>query len=279
MKIVSIRIIFLAGMLCLSACASQQRANQIAAEAGKDAAGLYAVGQGFERAGDIPGALSMYTQALASDPTFWKAEIAVVEMLNSLGRHDRALQVLQDMRTRHPDNRQIDKLHAITLSQNHQFAEALMLALDLNTTAPDDPEILDLLGKLSEVTGNSTGAKSYYDQALALSPDNPVILSNLAFSFALEGAYDTAVALMQPLFASATTNNLGKVNLALVYALSGQADTAAELANAIYSQEKALEMVQFFKILAKLPQKLQAEAVLFDGLSEETLQKYAANDS
>ncbi|GHF27914.1 hypothetical protein GCM10017044_23850 [Kordiimonas sediminis] len=294
-----LRIISL-GILCIAvtACTTGPRGDRNSVVSGmgakQDPEGLVEVGKGFERAGDYVGALSMYQQALQKSPEMIKAQLGIARVLDSAGRADEAASILRRLEGLHPENKAIKRQLAFTYASMRRFDAALAVATKLIVDAEYTPIIhtedgmptetgdfllLDLAGRLSEVTGQSANARDFYDKSLAITPSALQPVQHLALSFALDGNFDTAVAMLQPPLRFPPTKEDAQRTLALIYGLSDQPEAAYEITRALDGMEKAAESRSFYILLPSLPKAMQAEAVLFGGLEKDKLDQYFENVS
>ncbi|MCJ9428889.1 tetratricopeptide repeat protein [Kordiimonas marina] len=270
--------------LVLSACASGpakhategdgpvsvRARNELAAH---NPLGLVHVGEGFERAGDLSGAYKLYGQALAADPKLLEARVALARTLGKLGEHDESIKRLTAMVGEYPDNQTV----------RHELVEAYVRAGDyklateslgpLVGTDKASPELLDLAGRLAQVNGNPTDARSYFDRALKKAPGNMAVTRHMALSFALAKDYTTAVAMLQVDLDSAATQTSAQESLAVVYALSGQYDAAMTIAKTIMDPDQAASLRLYYALLPKLEPAQQAEAVMFDRVPKDVLKR------
>lgn len=72
--------------------------------------------------------------------------------------------------------------NAVSLHEAGQFDEAERLYRQILETAPNHPDVLNLLGLVAQAKGAQTEACSLFMQAIKHKPDNPSFYYNLAFS-------------------------------------------------------------------------------------------------
>jgi len=235
--------------------------------------GLLRVGEGFERSGNLPGALNIYGQAMAAAPDLVEAQTAFARVSIALGGIDRGLAMLTALIADHPENAAVrgELTQAYIKRGDFKAAELFMRPiLDKATTGADH---LHLGGKIAEVAGDAARARELFERALKKSPGNPEVLQSLALSFALAGDYATAVALMQNVMDKPSGLIPGKIALASIYALSGQLDAAMMLARSAMTLEKANERKIFYQLLPRLAGGERAVAVMFDKVPNDAIER------
>ncbi|TNE66916.1 MAG: tetratricopeptide repeat protein [Alphaproteobacteria bacterium] len=287
-KILSNRIIPLSLALLLVACSSgpEKRATEDAgpvsvrarnALAGENPDGLVKVGEGFERAGDLSGALKLYMQAQAADPVLVSARRAIARVYVKLGRQDAGIAMLETLLAEFPADADVrrDLIQAQILVGQYERASELVTPIISANTPP--PEFLDLAGRLAEVRGATMEARGYFDRALKAAPTYTAASRHLALSFALGGDYETAVALLQAGMDRADTQMEAQENLALVYALSGQLNAALHIARAIMPVDEARNMQFYYALLPKLDRRQKAEALMFNRVPTDVLKGLDGN--
>lgn len=282
-KILSIRIaIFFSASLLVSACGagpekrvntdekpfSARARNTLATE---NPEGLLRVGQGFERSGNLQGALNIYGQTMAAAPDLIEAQVGYARVMGALGAHDRSISMLTGLLEIYPNN----QLVRITLANANiragQFKFATLLLEPILEVKTASPDLLDLGGRLAQVSGQTEKARKLFGRALDLLPNEPKFLRHMALSFALEGDYPAAVAMIQKSMDKSTGLISGKKDLALVYALSGQFSSAMQLARGAMSSEEVNTRRFVYRNIANWPPEHQAMAVLFDQFPKDLL--------
>lgn len=228
--------------------------------------GLVRVAEGFERAGNLEGAYNLFAQALAAQPDLVSAKLGIARIFSRSGQTDQANAILKALATSHPDDDEI-KLALVQAAIDRQaYAEALDQARPLIGEGRGSAPILNLVGRLKQVTGDAAGARRHFDQALVVDPQNESSLRNLAISFALEGQYETAVALVRRSMDTPTGAVAGQRSLALIYALSGQRQAAQTILGGVTSNEQAKKLAPLLNLLPTLAPNDQATLLMFDQL-------------
>ncbi|MFC3051022.1 tetratricopeptide repeat protein [Kordiimonas pumila] len=225
--------------------------------------GLVRVGEGFERSGNLQGALNLYGQAMTADPSLIEAQIAFARIRGLLGDTEQAITMLTSLLTEHAENVSIRKnIVTVYIAAGELRAARLFIGPLLNNNNIDI-EVLTIAGKLDQALGKGEDARQHFEQALSLEPTNPEVLRNIGLSFALDNNYSSAIALIQQSMDQASGITLGKKALATVYALSGQYQLALQIARTAMPLEEANSMHFFYKLLPQLEEQAKAQAVLF----------------
>lgn len=284
-KILANRIILLAMIaLPLAACGSgpEKRVNEgegpFSARARNSLAtnnptGLLRVGEGFERSGNYRGALNIYGQAMAADPDLLEAQIAYARVVGLLGAHDRSLSILTALLEKHPGNLPVRLALANANIRVGHFTVAVLLLEPLLEDADASAELLDLGGRLAQVSGNSQRARELIGRALAKNRGDHTFLQHMALSFALEGEFASAVAMLQKAMDKSAGLIPGKQSLAMVYALSGQYSAALQLARGSMTTEEAEARRFVYRNIPSWTKEQQAMAVLFNQFPKELLRE------
>lgn len=275
-KILSIRIIpFLFLCLILSGCGAgpEKRANTgegpFSARARNALAvenpeGLLRVGLGFERSGNLQGALNIYGQAMAAAPELVDAQIAYARVTGTLGAHDRSIGMLTALLEAHPANPAVRTALANVNIRMGRFQLAMLVLKPMLENPLASTELLDLGGRLSQVSNQPGKARQLFGRTLDKQPNEPKYLRHMALSFALQGDYPAAVAMLQQSMDKPSGLISGKKDLALVYALSGQFTSAMQLARSAMPIEEVNARRFVYRNIANWTKEQQAMAALFD---------------
>ena len=171
---------------------------------------------------------------------------------------------------------------ALKLHEAGRFDEAERLYRQILETAPENPDVLNLLGLVAQAKGIHEEAISLFDQAVRISPQYAPYCFNLALSLAATGKYYEAIKLYEKA-ASLTPNvveiwiELGKAHKAV-----GNHQTALTCFNQALSRdkdnisakiEKALLSENKEKELHELEQDFPQEPVIKHQLSLNYLEK------
>ena len=86
---------------------------------------------------------------------------------------------------------------ALKLHEAGRFDEAERLYRQILETAPENPDVLNLLGLVAQAKGIHEEAISLFDQAVRISPQHAPYCFNLALSLAATGKYYEAIKLYE----------------------------------------------------------------------------------
>jgi len=282
-KILPSRIITLFSLLAITACGGSgyskraiEAEGPFSARARNELAvnnpeGLLRVGEGFERSGNLQGALNIYGQAMAADPTLLEAQVAFARVSIAAGEVERGISMLTTLIAANPENDLVRSELTKTYIRQGEFQAASLFigpVLDKETTTVEN---LILGGQIAEVAEERERARKLFERALNKTPENPFVLQNMALSFALAEDYSTAVALLQRVMDKPSGLITGKIALATVYALSGQLDAAMLLARGAMELEKANERRVFYQLLPRLNSREKAMAVMFNQVPKDSV--------
>lgn len=220
-------------LFLLIGCASDQQNSEEEFSSG-DA--MYRLAENMKRNGDYGTAIRLYHQALAIDPEYKKAQLALADTLMLDGKMDESRTILDKMLLKEPSNEEfLRQLGKVTVAQN-DAASCLKTYTILQKTNPKDANIFNGLGVCHDLSGQHDLAQGMYQKAMTLAPDNLNIQSNYGLSLALAGKTREAIELLSKLaHRSDTTPNM-RHNLAVAYGLAGE----VEKARRIFSQDLAV---------------------------------------
>jgi len=288
-KILYNRINRLLALLLLTACASEGPAvrttdaeGPVSARARNSLAannpeGLIRVGEGFERSGNLQGAMNIYGQAMAADPALIEAQVSYARVLIRMGGAERGTAMLTALLADHPENDQV----RAGLSKAHilkgEFKAAELFMQPLLDRPETSAQYLNLGGMIAQVGGKPVYARALFGRALDKSVGDPAVLENMALSFALDEDYASAVALIQTAMDRPSGLISGKVVLATIYALSGQLEAAMLLARDSMELGKANERKVFYQLLPRLTAHERAVAVMFDQVPKDAVDRLTGN--
>jgi tetratricopeptide (TPR) repeat protein len=158
---------------------------------------------------DIAGAISAFASIAATDPTDLKIQArlgdlhrvagqtaqavarydAIAEMLQRNGAHDEALTFFRKALDLDPN----DPGARMQIIRAHLAAKDFPSALAALQAAPENAEILSLLGEAHLASGNPSAAATALEKAIELEPDNAAARSLLARIRVEEGSPDAAL--------------------------------------------------------------------------------------
>ncbi len=123
-----------------------------------------------------------------------------------------------------------DELFKLALRSfdNGDLTQAESLARQISQTAPDNPEILNLLGLIAQAKLQHTLACSYFSAAIRQKEDNAAFHYNLAFSLKASGQHADALANFTKVLRLAPTVKETHNEIACIYESLGQLDKARQ---------------------------------------------------
>ena len=127
-------------------------------------------------------------KALALQPNYDRARIALWDVRTSQGDYQAALTAVRGIRADSPDARRGAFLASVSLTQLKQYDEAFKLLQSLDGTT-SDAAVFNNLGVVQIQRGGSaeTGKPAYFlTKAANAAPDDPDVLFNLGYAYALD---------------------------------------------------------------------------------------------
>jgi Flp pilus assembly protein TadD len=213
-------------LFLLIGCATDQQDTDEELSSG-DA--MYRLAENMKRNGDYGTAIRLYRQALAIDPDYKKAQLALADTLMLDGKIDESRSLLDKMLLKEPQNDDLlRELGKIAVAQNDSKT-CLETYSTLKKKYPQDANIFNGLAVCYDLRREHTRAHQMYKQAMTLAPENLNIQSNYGLSLALAGKTHEAIEfLLKIAQRSDTTSNI-RHNLAVAYGLAGETDKAKSI--------------------------------------------------
>lgn len=134
----------------------------------------------YNKLGNFESAFSHFQQALKFKPDDPNILADRIRLCINFGKIKQAIDYANAALEKHPQNKEIRFLHSYTLFLRGKPKTALARVEKLKSELPDDPEILNLEGKIYYSLGNYEKADLSLKWASALQKDSPSILNNLA---------------------------------------------------------------------------------------------------
>ena len=174
---------------------------------------------------------ALYQRLPSTHPLFWLSGLYRAHLNIKDENNDDALNILQPIYQKYPENRSIKTLYADLLKSNLRFAEALPLydsLIQASQNAPDG-RFYASRGMCYERLKQWDAAEKDLLRAIALRPQDPVILNYLAYSWIDRGVnLDRALALLEKALALAPNNPEILDSLAWGHHKKGDHDRALE---------------------------------------------------
>ena len=174
---------------------------------------------------------ALYQRLPSTHPLFWLSGLYRAHLNIKDENNDDALNILQPIYQKYPENRSIKTLYADLLKSNLRFSEALPLYDSLIQASQNAPEgrFYASRGMCYERLKQWDAAEKDLLRAIALRPQDPVILNYLAYSWIDRGVnLDRALALLEKALALAPNNPEILDSLAWGHHKKGDHDRALE---------------------------------------------------
>jgi tetratricopeptide (TPR) repeat protein len=198
----------------------------------------YAMGLIFFEFGQHEEAIESFRKVQTNDPRLSYASYYRAVSETRRGRPDVAIEILQELNRRQPDNIDFVRELASTLSQADRFDESRTIYLQAKRLDPKSPEILIGLGMSYMMRGDFPPAIENFDAALRLQPGNSMIKMFVDVSRGRQNL----VARLPDMLAEVDENSKDVKRLrevASVLAYANRFDEAEKYLNRIYALDPA----------------------------------------
>jgi tetratricopeptide (TPR) repeat protein/TolB-like protein len=132
-------------------------------------------------------------RAIAEDPNFAGAYMALGSILGSQGKFKPAEDAARQALSRRPDSADAHDILGFLFAHQGRYAQAERELQQAQSLDPDDAETLSRLGQLYTTQGKWDEAIAYFDQGRRLEPMDPSIHAYLGLSHARKGDRDKAL--------------------------------------------------------------------------------------
>lgn len=201
---------------------------------------LYAVGQLFEAGGNLDQAAKTYKSALAADPGYAPAQMAVLEIEVRKGDVAAALPLVEGMIKQQPQNAALQFMRGKLLARKGDWDQAVEPLTKAAAAMQNVAEVHALLGTAHQFNGKSDDALAAYKKAVALAPGNMDYRTTYGLLLGLNNQHaDAAVELQKVTGSPGYKDAAGWVNLGWVYR-NFEPEPKADDSAAAY--EKALQI-------------------------------------
>jgi Flp pilus assembly protein TadD len=187
------------------------------------------VAEAAEAGGDIELAISMYTQAAASEPSNVTLQLRCADALARAGKVTEARQFLAERlrsRSGQPDLTRALALIDLVAGQPAQAIAALDQVLAAN---PGDLRALVDKAVALDLQGQHAAAQAIYQQVLTTAPNDAAARNDLAVSLMLQGQTRQALETLAPMQDDDGLPPRLKVNLGILYAATGNVERSRQL--------------------------------------------------
>ena len=248
---VAVRLLLPCIALFLAACAAlglEQQETLLPKSLISDS--LMSAAANAEASGDFRSAAAHYRTLLERSPRDRRVALKLARAMRLAGDSRQAAALLeQTSRGEKPSADMLIELAKAYLSSD-QMPVALRYLNQAKPLAPDNWEIMSLLGVIHDYQGANAEARSHYAAALALAPDNSIVLNNLGLSLAMAGDLEAAIATLEKAKDQPGASHHIRQNLALLLAMKGDAAGAERFARKDQSPEMVRANLRYFRALA-----------------------------
>jgi Flp pilus assembly protein TadD len=173
--------------------------------------------------------------------------------LMAIGSHAKAVEVLGEISTRHPANRDALSAYGKALAEAGRGGEANAVLARAAQLGDPDWKLLSARGMAFDQSDQYAAAQAEYEKAARLAPDEPTIFNNWGLSHALAGDLDQAEAMLVKAAGMAGADKKVRANLALVLGLQGKFDEAEKVSAIDLPPEAARANVAYLREMLKQP--------------------------
>ena len=150
------------------------------------------LGDAMRHAGDLPGAINAYRDALKIDPLSSRAQRRLGVALGSAGQTDEGLAVLSTAIDREPDNALLWYERALIESKTGNAEKGITDLQKSLSLRPDFADAQDNLGSILAQSGDLSGAEKAFRAALVVDPYDSPTRANLGRLLAGKGDWKQA---------------------------------------------------------------------------------------
>ena len=190
--------------------------------------------------------------------TFWSLEyekspgdvVAATEFakaLRGIGSEQRAAEVASQTLSLAPDNIELLVILGKSLLTSGDPGAAVDVLRRANNLAPDDLTVLGALGVAYDQTGRHREAQAAYRRVLQNDPNSASALSNLGLSLALTGQAEEAETLLRRAVVQPEAGTRERQNLALVLSVQGKFEEARSIGSTDLPDALVDQNIAYFK--------------------------------
>ena len=247
---VAIRFLAPCVALFLAACATGLEQQQRLLPKSLITDSLMSAAANAEASGDFRSAAAHYRTLLDRLPQDRRVALRFARAMRLAGDARQAASYLEQFsRGEKPGADLFIELAKAYLSSD-QLPVALRYLNQAKPLAPDNWEIMSLLGVIHDYQGANAEARRHYAAALVLAPDNSTVLNNLGLSLAMAGDMEAAIATLEKAKDQPGASHHIRQNLALLLAMKGDAAGAERFARKDQSPEMVRANLRYFRALA-----------------------------
>jgi Flp pilus assembly protein TadD len=187
------------------------------------------VAEAAEAGGDNELAISMYTQAAASEPGNVALQLRCADALARAGKVMEARQILAERLGASRGQPDLTRALALIDLVAGKPAQAIAGLDQVLAATPGDPRALVDKAVALDLQGQHAAAQAIYQRVLAASPDDAATRNNLAVSLMLEGRTRQALETLAPMQDAVGAPQRLKMNLGILYAATGNVERSRQL--------------------------------------------------
>jgi Flp pilus assembly protein TadD len=173
--------------------------------------------------------------------------------LKVIGSHSRALEVLGEVASSHPDNRDALASYGKALAEAGRGAEASEVLARAEGLGQPDWKLYSARGMAFDQANQYEAAQAEYEKAAAMAPDEATIYNNWGLSHALAGNLDAAETMLLKAASLKGADSKVRANLALVLGLQGKFAEAEKVSAIDLPPEAARANATYLREMLKQP--------------------------
>ncbi len=213
---------------------------------------LVRMGQRSLAGGDTTTAIGLAQEALSRDGGSVEAALVLGYAQLAAGAPQEAGFAFGRILRHDPEHREAGIGYAKAMIAIGRTDAALDHLEPLAQRAPNDVEVLNLLGVAHDLEGAHAQAIATYRRALVVTPDAPDVSNNLGLSLALAGRHEEAIGVLRPLAEGYVSTARARQNLALAYGLAGSFDAAERWSQMDLSGAEVENNLRYFRLIGGL---------------------------
>lgn len=205
--------------------------------------------------------------------------VGLGDSLRAIGQYQEAVDVYTQALDNNAQNTQALKGLGKAYIALSRPTMAVPLLNDAVKLRPRDVEAISGLALALELQGHPAAAHEVYEDGLGIDPDNLKLLNNYGLSLALHSRHDEAIEILKQAAQHRNAGSSHRQNLAMAYALSGNEVMSSRLLSIDNGPDLTDENLNYYRILASLPEEDRFDAVIRQSTSPKTDLKEVANQA
>ena len=191
--------------------------------------------------------------AFERDPDDMATGFRLASALKRIGSHARALEILGEVASRHPANRDALATYGKALAEAGRGAEASEVLARAQALGEPDWRIHLAQGMAHDQAERYAEAQAEYARAAAIAPNEPSIYNNWGLSHALAGDLGAAEQMLAKAASMPGADEKVRANLALVMGLQGRFDEAERIGAMDLPPDAARANASYLRELLRQP--------------------------